>query len=184
MSADERAQTAQRAPLERRETALERVHSPLGAHDPIVWREAFNVIYSGPNLVNASFELPEAPQDCNNRTETFTPASDWTVRYWNKYLDELNPILNFRDDRWTGQGPGFNLPSCPPAERGLHYASTATYTGQGTGQWSQTLATTPGRKYTLSGWFGHSQELIHGTTITLSLLAISIFCYSILCFYW
>src|SRR5690606_34736186 len=57
----------------------------VGTHEPIVWREGFNVIYPGPDLVNPSFELPFSFQDCANRVETFTPASDWNVCVWNGY---------------------------------------------------------------------------------------------------
>ncbi len=143
----------------------------VGTHPPIVWHDGFNVVLAGPTLTNGSFELPAAPQDCqNNRTETFTPASDWNVRFWNEYLENQNPILNFRDDIWTAPGPEFGLPSCPPPERGVHYASTATYNDHGTAQWSQTLTTEPGKTYILSGYFGHSNQFDHGAQITLSLL--------------
>jgi len=144
----------------------------VAGYDPIVWREGFNVINPGPNLINPSFELPEAPeQDCQfTRVELpYSPASDWTLRFWNNYEKPANasPLLNFRDDYWAGQP----FPSCPPPERGGHYASTAVYSARGTAQWSQTLAARPGTKYRLSGYFGHSGEYgTHGTKVTLFLL--------------
>ncbi len=146
----------------------------VGAHDPIVWREGFNVIHAGSTLINGSFELPTAPStDCmGSRGELpFSPASDWKLRFWNGYDEQISPILNFRDDWWNAPGDGFNLPSCPPAERGEHYLSSAIYNFEGTAQWYQTIHTQPGQTYTLSGHFAHSAEFgVHLTEITLSLL--------------
>ncbi|GMU22001.1 MAG: hypothetical protein AMXMBFR13_20890 [Phycisphaerae bacterium] len=138
----------------------------VGNNLPIVWRDGFNVVQPGPTLVNNSFELPEAPQDCDNRTETHIPATDWNARFWNRYMESPGgtPILSYRDDRWiTG---GYDLPSCPPADRGLHYHSTSAYNANGTAQYSQTVTAEAGKIYTLSGFFGHTDL----NKISLSLL--------------
>lgn len=139
----------------------------VGDKPPVVWRDGFQVAQPGPSLVNGSFELPEAPQDCNNRTETFIPANDWVRRYWSGYLDipsGATPNLWYRDDRWIAGG--YDLPSCPPADRGLHYASTNAYSSKGTAQYSQTVTADAGKIYTLSGFFGHTDL----NKISLSLL--------------
>ena len=142
----------------------------VDTQDPIVWREAFNVIYPGPSIVNGSFESPAAPVTCiagvRQNVETFTPATDWTIRFWGNHMDEVQPHLNFRDDYWS-LGPPSN-PSCPPD--GDHYASSLSYIHEGTIQWSQTIATTPATTYILSGWFAHSDQGDDETEITLSLL--------------
>ncbi len=130
----------------------------VGTSLPVVWRDGFSVVQAGPALTNGSFELPEAASGCgaSSRSETRIPATDWNVRFWNGYMNAPTgiPILAFRDDQW--QDGGYDLPTCPPAELGLHYGSTATYNGTGTAQYSQTVTAEAGKTYTLSGFFGHS----------------------------
>jgi hypothetical protein len=139
----------------------------VGTHDPIVWREGFNVVYVGPYLVNGSFELPEAPQDCEGtRSETYTPASDWKARFWNGYMAGPGPILQFRDDEWSTTG----FPSCPAPELGVHYHSTATQSDNGTAQYYQTVTATPGQDYTLRGFFANRSEGGASNSVTLELL--------------
>lgn len=139
----------------------------VGTHLPIVWREGFNVVQIGPELVNGSFELPASSQDCaGNRVETPTPASDWKARYWDGYMGTGSPILSFRDDEWGITG----FPSCPAPELGIHYHSTAVYSSRGTAQYYQTVTAAPGGDYTLSGFFSNRSEGGASNSVTLELL--------------
>lgn len=128
----------------------------VAGYPPVVWRDGLNIVLPGPSLTNGSFELPESTQSCDNRVETFIPANDWFVRHWNGYMDVTNvsPTLTYRDDRWIAGG--YDLPSCPAPELGLHYGSTGSYSYRGTAQWAQTVNAEAGKVYTLSGFFGHS----------------------------
>ncbi len=139
----------------------------VGTHDPIVWREGFNVVGAGPNLANGSFELPESFQDCvASRVETFTPASDWKARFWGGYMSGPNPILQYRDDQWGAD----DFPSCPDPALGIHYHSTSTQTTSGTAQFYQTVTSTPSSTYTLSGFFANRSEGGASNSVTLKLL--------------
>jgi len=139
----------------------------VGNNLPVMWRDGFTIAYPGPGLTNGSFELPDSTQSCENRVETFSAATDWHVRHWNRYMDDVpegDNVPEFRDDRWVADG--YDLPSCPAPELGLHYHSTVVYNSIGTAQWSQTVSAEVGSVYTLSGFFGHSAR----NKVSLSLL--------------
>jgi len=146
----------------------------VGTHDPIVWREGFNVVHPGPDLVNGSFELPEADDPlCGtpDRHETHFPAlTDWEVRYWGEYQQDYHapdvpPFDMFRDDIMA------SIPLCPAPELGLHYHSAIQYGSyKGIAQYYQTVAAEPGRKYVLSGYFAHGGQYGAWNSVTLQLL--------------
>ncbi len=141
----------------------------VGTHDPIVWREGLSIVNPGPNLANGSFELPaeDVEEDClTNRDEEYVPATEWRGRYWDRYLNNSDPIFQYRDDTWGGTG----FPTCPDASLGIHYHSALNYEDQGGAQFAQTVTSAPGTTYTLSGYFGHWAEGGGTNTVVLELL--------------